>query len=299
MISMTGFGYSRMQWKGCEILIEVKCYNNRFLDLRINLPHFFSDMEGKLREMVLSRFIRGRVEISMLLKGVPEVRKKVVFHSDMALEWNRALKKMSALFSVPVENLISVVPKYDEIFTLVSEEDVYPEWSVLGDVFSRVIDEAARQREEEGMNLQKDVKHQITAIISSLKKLDKQLPEHTRGLKEAFRNKFRELLQDPLVVKSSAGLPDMEIKTLLEAATRTIKSDINEEIARLKSHLKAFEKQINAQGPHGKKLDFLAQEMGREITTMSMKIYSPELIQPVIIMKDCLEKLREQLRNIQ
>ncbi len=288
MNSMTGFGYSEGEGAGVHLSAEIKSLNTRYLDMIVSTPPSLSPLEGRIREMLQKLFIRGRLEVTIRVRDVEE-RMTVSVDRAAAEAWKAAFDNLSGILEGEQHVSLDMLVQQDGVLKVSRIRDIEAYWEVLLPLLSDSAEQVLEMRQKEGVELARDIGSQLAVIEESLSKISEWAPEVRREVEESLRSRFLEILGD------DAG----EQRIMLETAAWIVKTDINEEIVRLGSHLEAFTQEAAQDGPKGKKLDFLAQEMGREINTIGSKSPKVDVSREVVTMKDALEKVREQLRNVE
>jgi len=285
---MTGFGYSEGEGAGVHLSAEIKSLNTRYLDMIVSTPPSLSPLEGRIREMLQKLFIRGRLEVTIRVRDVEE-RMTVSVDRAAAEAWKAAFDNLSGILEGEQHVSLDMLVQQDGVLKVSRIRDIEAYWEVLLPLLSDSAEQVLEMRQKEGVELARDIGSQLAVIEESLSKISEWAPEVRREVEESLRSRFLEILGD------DAG----EQRIMLETAAWIVKTDINEEIVRLGSHLEAFTQEAAQDGPKGKKLDFLAQEMGREINTIGSKSPKVDVSREVVTMKDALEKVREQLRNVE
>ncbi len=288
MKSMTGYGWSEFQNEKIRMTCEIKSYNNKYLDMSINIPSFLSPFDNEMRKWIKDRVGRGRVELTVRVKELEEDIEVIVDRAAVAA-YRKALEEIAEAASLKEPPRISHFLKLDGVLTTIKNRDIDVYREIL---FARMEDAFSgyeKGRIEEGAETLKD-------IISNLEILERVLDlvkKHEKEMEGIFRNnivtRFHELLDEDID----------ESRVLSETAVLLMKYGIGEEINRLDSHFGQFRKIVYEEGPVGKKLDFLCQEINREINTIGSKSTLLEISKSVVGAKDALEKIREQLRNVE
>ncbi|OHD13500.1 MAG: YicC family protein [Spirochaetes bacterium GWB1_48_6] len=287
MISMTGFSSLEDTSGRYRFSIEVKALNNRYLDLFINLPPALSSREGVLRSLVQEKIQRGRVELTIRLKEIQEELRIKVNESAaaQALASLKALKKASGLRgSLKMEHLLSV----EGLVNVEKTSDAPGLWENLLPRCHEALDKFNASRKNEGSRLESDIRLQLDTIAAGRLWIESQSAVLEAQLRENLQKRLKDL---------AAEVDESRMHS--EIALLLVRYSINEELVRLGSHLDSFHEIIQAGGPVGKKLDFLCQELGREINTIGSKTTSSEVQHRVVNLKDALENIREQLRNVE
>jgi len=289
MISMTGFASKEMQHDDLAITIEIKSYNNRYLDIKHNMPSIFSIFEQEIDNKIKEIIMRGSVEINIRYKQFKNTTQLIV-NEDMVAEYKKAFDIINKITGSTHKATLSDYTQLDGVITTNNILDPQylhaPLFSLLEEVLIDI--KAVREKEGEGTLLH------IESLISQMKQLVKGIKGYSESieekLKENLKKKMEELMEDRTYDKD---------RFLQEIAILLIKYSIEEELQRLTSHFIAFDTIIHTKGAVGKKLDFLCQEMNREINTIGSKSMIGEVNQIVVSLKDNLENIREQLRNIE
>ncbi len=285
---MTGFGYFEGEGAGVHISAEIKSLNTRYLDMIVSQPQSLSVLESRIRERLQESFIRGRLEVTIRIRDIEE-QLSVTVDKAAAKAWKIALDDLSGILGSDEKVTLDILTRQDGVLKANRTRDPENYWTVLGPMVSEAIHQVIGMREREGVELARDIESQLAAIEVSLEHIRKRAPELRLEVEETLKKRFKEILGD------ETG----EQRILLETAAWIAKTDINEEIVRLGTHIEAFREEAAVEGAKGKKLDFLAQEMGREINTIGSKSPQADVSREVVNMKDALEKVREQLRNVE
>ena len=288
MISMTGFGHGEHRDGRVQMVLEIRSYNNRFLDLSINLPYSLKQLEPRVREFLSSRIQRGKIEFYLSIIELEEESEVFVDHARVRT-YLAALNELRRLAGVRERPGLTHLLALEGVLKTVSRKDPEVLWALLEPLLGRVFAEFDASRLAEGRKTEKDIRRCATDIHSRVVAIEARIPEAEVRIKEGLRERFRELLGE--------GVEESRI--LAETAVQLMRSDINEELQRMKAHLESLEESIGKDGPQGKRLDFICQELGREINTIGSKSMTLEIDHAVIAVKDSLEKIREQLRNVE
>jgi uncharacterized protein (TIGR00255 family) len=288
MTSMTGFGHGEQRDARMQMVLEIRSYNNRSIDLFINLPYSIKQLEPRVREFLASRIQRGKIEFYLSVVELEEQGDVLVDHARVrtylaALE---ELRRTARLRERPgLAHLIGL----EGVLKTVSRKDPEATWALVLPLLEKVFADFDASRALEGRKTEEDIRRVASDIRVRLAAIEARVPEIEARIKQGLRERFRELLGD--------GIDESRI--LAETAVQLTRSDVNEEVQRMKAHLESLEDTVRRGGPQGRKLDFVCQELGREINTIGSKSISLEIDQAVIAVKDGLEKIREQLRNVE
>ncbi|TFG65336.1 MAG: YicC family protein [Spirochaetales bacterium] len=297
--SMTGFGYGETQNERLHVLIEIKSYNNRYLDIIVSSSPVISPLEPRIRELIASKTARGRVEAVVKVRELEEnidlKIDKTALASYMAA-YSDLIRESGIDDSVKLSHLIGS----EEILKKIKHRQVESLWQAIEPLFREVLESFGESRQREGDALRADMVNQIGRFEAAL--------EIIEGLASRMATSIREMLEQKL--KTLFANPGDEARILTETALLLVKYSVNEEIVRTRGHLKELRTYLDSPGAAeaaaesgghglGKKLDFICQELNREINTMASKSTILEINQAVIEMKDTLENIREQLRNVE
>ena len=288
MKSMTGFGYTEYQDSGVQASVLLKSYNNKYLDIFVNLPSSISGLEPEIREFLSKRIERGRVEVSIKLKELEE-DVTVLLDESMARSYIEALGGLAELAGLEREKLLPGILQIEGVLKAQRNRDTDYYWILLEPRLEEVFAQYEASRIKEGAAARADVETSASVLRGRLADITAHAGELEARIKENLTNRFEEVLGNEID----------ENRILAETAVMLVKHDINEEIVRLTGHLDGLEETLNSTGPVGKKLDFICQELNREINTIGSKSVILEINQAVIEMKDAVEKMREQLRNVE
>ncbi len=288
MRSMTGYGTSEYSSEKIRITVDLKAYNNKYLDNSINMPGWLSPLEGKIREVVKSKGIfRGRVELNIRVKELQEDVLMIIDNS-MVKEVVTGLKGVMAESGIDSQITLSDIMAFDGVVKTEKKRDLSEIWIILEKELINVLDQFIIEKDKEGLCLKDDIFNSLDVISREVDVAESYIPRIEEKIKNNFSEKFREVLGDNID----------ENRILSELGVLLVKYDINEEIVRLRSHVDNF-KSSSTEIPCGKKLDFICQEMNREINTIGSKSPIIEISQMVVNMKNHLEKIREQARNVE
>jgi len=288
---MTGFGRATFSAKGQEVTVEVRTLNHRHLDIKTKVPASLSFLETKMRGIIKERLSRGSVVLT-ILAGDEDGAGGQSLNMEAAQSYLKAANKLKAELDIPGEVDLGLILRQKGILSekgAVIDEKIFLQEVRKG--LGRVLDDVVAWRVKEGKALAGDLKKRLRAIKSSLSKIEKAMPKVRLAHKKRLAARISGLSSDAL----------NEPSVLVEAAIFAEKTDITEEIVRLKSHITAFGAFLAADDtePIGKKLDFLAQEIFRELNTIASKAQDAAISQTIVSMKYELEKIREQALNIE
>ncbi len=289
MNSMTGYSYNEELGENYSVSVEIKSVNSRFLDLSINLPSFLGRLESKFKELITSKIQRGKIDVFIRIK---ENNAPVTISVDekMAKSYFDAISKVANTIGQTEKDIpLSLIISQEGVLTSQKEIDIDYYWNLILPIFEKAFEDFVVDRKREGENLKNDLLFQLDKIQKASEIFSEWQPKMENAFKESILKKFNELLADKVE----------EQRVMTEVAALMVKHTINEEIVRLKSHINALTKEIEENPIPGKRIDFICQEMNREINTIGSKNQFIEIAQEVINAKDALENIREQSKNIE
>jgi uncharacterized protein (TIGR00255 family) len=290
--SMTGFGRSQLNENGYTISCEIKGVNHRYFDPHIRMPRRYTILEDKVKEEIKQYVHRGRLEISINIEKTAESTRNIKVDKGLAMAYHRSLKDLAENLNIPADFKLIDIFRLPDVYSLEdAEENLELTWHALEKSLMQAIDGLLEMRTREGQNLLTDLLLRTDFILNEVKKLELRSPLLTQEYQEKLRNRIREMIAQETVDES---------RILQEVAIFADRVSITEEIVRLQSHVKQFNEVLNnGDEAVGRKSDFLVQEMFREINTVAAKANDIEMGQIVISVKAELEKIREQLQNIE
>lgn len=284
--SMTGFGRAIAEVPNKKITVEIKALNSKQVDLNVKMPSFYREKEMDIRDRVAKQMLRGKIDLSIYIEITGE-SKAYSLNADALKAYMRDLQELSTE-QISNAELIQMALKLPETVKQSREELDPEEWKVISDAVDQAIEAAMQYRTDEGKSLEEDILSQIAAIADLLN----EIPPFEQERKDNTRQKLHAALeQGNLKDAIDKDRFEQELIFYLE------KYDINEEKVRLKNHLSYFEESMK-DGVSGKKLGFIAQEIGREVNTIGSKANHAEIQKIVVNMKDALERIKEQVLNV-
>lgn len=289
--SMTGYGRCEKEVNGYRVSIELKSVNNRYADITVKLPRFYSYLEEYVKEYIKRYISRGKVDVYIRIEKTDEAESSVSVNHAFAKEYIAALSELKDTYNLAEEVSLSHVSSHSDVFTF---ERVEEDEEVVKTSVTETLEEALagyiKMRTDEGARLKADIEGKLEIIAAAVSEIEKIEPE----VVSQYQHRLEE--------KISALLGDVEIdhsRVLTEVAIFADKAAVDEEMVRLRSHIKEFGETLKLSGPVGKKLDFMLQEMNREINTTGSKANNIDISKIVIDVKCELEKIREQIQNIE
>lgn len=286
-VSMTGFAQREFDLQDRKCLLLIKSYNNRYLDLSISLPPAAAALEPRIQELLASKIARGKVECSIRFKGAA-AGGAIEVDEQRARSVCEALSKISRACGLSEAPSLATIASFEGVFSGEPESAAETLWPRLELELLAALEDFGARRLQEGEATGRSLEREMERLKEGLAFVEGKSAQLGEILKRQMTERFDELLQNPVD-------PD---RLLQEIAIQVVRYGINEEIVRLKAHFAAFD-EIAARSTPAKKLDFLCQEMNREINTIGSKNTLAEVAHRVVDMKDALENIREQLRNLE
>jgi len=290
--SMTGFGRGEVQHNNTSFTIELKSVNHRYLDISIKCPKKFSYLEENARQLVKDYVKRGRVDVFINYNHIGESDVKITPNILVAKEYVNALKQIQDELGVKDDITASVIAKFPDVIVIENKEDDKDEvWESFKAGLLDGLNNLNSMRLHEGSKLKEDLLNRLDFMENTVAEIDNRSSEVLNLYKTKLNKRIRDILDDEIEVDES--------RLAMEIAIFADKSSITEEIVRFGSHISQFRKSFEQVESIGRKLDFLIQEMNREINTIGSKASDLMISNVVIDMKSELEKIREQVQNIE
>ena len=291
MKSMTGFGKRESLCQRAMVGVEVRSVNHRFCEIMVRLPKTLSSMELKLKEQVKRTCDRGRIELTVTMNGGGGGSKVVQLDRAMAGRYVRGLRELQREFKLSGTVDVNVVAGFRDLFTTQEEAMVIKDLPrFVEGLAQRALTDLEKMRKKEGAALQKDLLQRIQTVEGRLAIVYQHLPLALQTAADRLKARVAKLLE---------GERGNDYRVAQEIAMLAERSDVTEELTRLQSHLAQFRSALKSKDPVGKRLDFLLQEMGREVNTIGSKANDIEISSQVVELKSELEKIREQVQNIE
>ena len=289
---MTGFGRSEVVTDERKITIELKSVNHRYLDLSIKMPKKLSFLEGSIRNLMKTYIQRGKVDVYITYEDYTINNGTLKYNKELAAEYIACLKQIQQYFDLDYDIKVSTLSRYPDILTMeeqsVDEEEL---WSILEPPVREACEKFVQTRTQEGHNLEKDLLEKLDGLDKKVTRIEERSPEVVNAYRTKLEAKVSELLED-------TQIDDNRIAAEVILFSDKICND--EETVRLHSHVKNMKKMLTTETEGiGRKLDFMAQEMNREANTILSKSSDMEISDIAIDLKTEIEKIREQIQNIE
>lgn len=289
--SMTGFGRGEYTGELKQVVAEIKSVNHRYNEVLVKMPRQYNILEDSVRKIVLNYVTRGRIEVYLKIENVSPPERQVQVDKDLALAYYKALKELAETTNATEDMGVSSLAQLPDILKVAEpEEDMAKIEQEILQAVEIAMSNLLKMREVEGQKLHDDLIKRLTIIAE----LNIKVKERSPLVVSQYRDKLQARLQELL----DSGQVD-EVRLATEVAFFADRACIAEEIVRLDSHIDQFKQILLEDNPIGRKLDFLLQEMNREVNTIGSKANDLEIVQDVVEMKSELEKLREQVQNIE
>ncbi|MCI9085461.1 MAG: YicC family protein [Clostridia bacterium] len=289
--SMTGYGRRETVTDGKKILVEIKSVNHRYSDYNIKVPRHLGYLEDKIRKCAANSVTRGKIDIYVNVDYFETADKEITLNKELAKSYIDALYALREEFNLTDDITVTSVARNPEIFKSERvEEDEEALWKNVKEVLDGALSDFIAMRAREGERIEKDLCERIEYMCALAEKVDKRSPETVKEYSDRLYEKIKEVLD---------GREIDEGRILTEVAIYADKVAVNEETVRLKSHFDEFDTIIRSGEPAGRRLDFLIQEINREVNTIGSKASDIEIAKTVVTLKGEIEKLREQIQNIE
>ena len=289
--SMTGFGKCTELLNGREITVEIKSVNHRYFEFSARVPRAYGFLEEKLKSFVQKKVARGKVEIGVFIVNIETSDTKISANEEVAKGYIEALRSLCEPLGVVDDIRLSSVARFPDVFSVTREEtDEDSLWLDVVSVAEKAVDAFSEMRASEGQNLKTDLLNRLITIEGLVSKVEQRSPERVKEYRERLYQKISEVL-------SNTAIDEARIVT--EAAIFADKIAVDEETVRLRSHIGQFREILELPESIGRKLDFLIQEFNREANTIGSKCQDAEGARVVVDIKSEIEKIREQVQNIE
>jgi uncharacterized protein (TIGR00255 family) len=285
---MTGYAYREKAGQELSLAVEIKGYNSRFLEIYVNLPPWLSTLEVKIREQIASCCGRGKVEAFIRIRE-HNAPISIGVNTNAAKAYNSAIENLARELGINEKPSLALLLGMDGVLEIEKNRDDERYWQELEPLLREAVQTFSLEREREGKHTEEDILIHLEKIETSLKAVVSFAPAIEQTIRENIKTRFAEIL----------GNQVDENRILAETASLLVKHTISEEISRLSSHLAEFRAEAGRNPRPGKKLDFLCQEINREINTIGSKSAIIDVSGEVVQMKEALENIREQLRNVE
>lgn len=289
--SMTGFGRGEVEDESRRITVEMKSVNHRYLDVNIKMPKKLNFFEAAIRNELKKYMERGKVDIFITYEDLSESNVAVKYNREIAGVYFKYLKEMATDFNLDDDIRVSTLSRFPDVFEL--EEQTVDEkalWALLSKAIEKAAEGFVETRKIEGEHLREDLISKLDGMLTHVAFIEERSPKMVLEYREKLRAKVKELLEDTQIDEN---------RLLMEVTVFADKVCVDEELVRLRSHIESMKADLVQGGGIGRKLDFMAQEMNREANTTLSKCNDLEISDHAIALKTEIEKVREQIQNIE
>ena len=287
--SMTGYGAGTAETADYRVVVEMKAVNQRFLEIAPHMPRAFGAWEGDLRELIRTRVARGKLDVYVSFEDRSEKRYAVHVNEGLARAYYAALGRVACAVDAPLSDGVRMTAAYEGVITIREDADLSGARTVFLDAAARALDALDVMRLAEGAHIVRDFEKRLARLEAQREEVKRHAPQIVAD----YRAHLTEVL-----VEFRTVTPD-ETRIMQEAALYADRVNVTEELVRLASHFAQFRTILAEEEPVGRRLDFLLQEINRETNTIGSKVNSAAIQQVVVAMKNEVEKLREQVQNLE
>jgi uncharacterized protein (TIGR00255 family) len=288
---MTGFGRGEIEEGGRVFSVEIRCVNNRYLDVKLKLPRGVQAFEERIRKLVGAVHQRGRVDLQLSINGGGARKQRVLLNEELAASYSEALTRLSERFGLGLELTPQELASFPDVMVREEEpEDIEALWIPVEKALQDALENCDAMRQQEGGALATDLLQRLEHFADVVGIIEERIPELVLQRQSALQERLAKLLDSVTLDQD---------RLAQEVAILADKTDVTEEIVRLHSHMEQFSAFLKEDGAIGRKLDFLIQEFLREVNTTVSKISDAGIAQHTVELKSELEKMREQVQNIE
>ena len=291
--SMTGFGRCRTVLHGREISVEIKSVNHRFFEFSCRTPKGYGFLDDKLKALVNSRVSRGKIDMFVTVGTAEDTPAEVKINHSLVSGYINAMKEISETYGIENDVTVTAISRFPDVYTVSKAPE--NEEEIIADVLeaaNTAIDGFIAMREAEGEKMKADILGRAEVILATVDEIDERSPQTVKEYEERLLDRINRTLQD-------YNINIDEQRVLTEVAVFADKVAVAEETVRLRSHFAQLSKIMESQTPIGREIDFIIQEMNREANTIGSKVQDAEIAHKVVKIKSEIEKMREQIQNIE
>lgn len=291
--SMTGFGRCRTVLHGREISVEIKSVNHRFFEFSCRTPKGYGFLDDKLKALVNSRVSRGKIDMFVTVGTAEDTPAEVKINHSLVSGYINAMKEISETYGIENDVTVTAISRFPDVYTVSKAPE--NEEEITADVLeaaNSAIDGFITMREAEGEKMKADILGRAEVILATVDEIDERSPQTVKEYEERLLDRINRTLQD-------YNINIDEQRVLTEVAVFADKVAVAEETVRLRSHFAQLSKIMESQTPIGREIDFIIQEMNREANTIGSKVQDAEIAHKVVKIKSEIEKMREQIQNIE
>ncbi|MCR5596429.1 MAG: YicC family protein [Lachnospiraceae bacterium] len=289
--SMTGFGRYELNADDKKVTVELKSVNHRYLDINVKMPKKLGQFESAIRAELKNYIERGKVDVYITWEDNSASEELVEYNHDIAAEYLKYMRKMAEEFGIDDDVRVSTLSRCPDVLTMKeADQDEEEVWNILKQAVDKASEIFVETRTVEGENLRKDLGDKLDSMLKNVDFITERSPEIIAEFKKSLEEKVKDLLGDASVNES---------RLLMEVTLYADKICVDEELVRLRSHIEATKTTLDKGGAVGRKLDFIAQEMNREANTILSKTNDLAVSDRAIELKTDIEKVREQIQNLE
>lgn len=288
---MTGYGCGEADAHNYRVTVEIKAVNHRYNEILVRLPKNCNALEERVRRKIAAVLHRGHMDVFITVNYHGQRQYAITVDNGLAIAYYNAVKGLAQTLAIPETGILDLVARFPEVITVEEEpDDVEVIWPVMDQALTKALNGVKRMRQAEGENIYRD----ITRRVERLEQLREVIAQRAHSVVDEYRNKLLNRLG------SIVNTADIDMNRVLqEVVLFADRSNITEELVRLASHVQQFSATLAGEGAVGRKLDFLVQEMNREVNTIAAKANDADIIGATVEMKSEIEKVREQIQNIE
>lgn len=291
--SMTGFGRCRTVLHGREISVEIKSVNHRFFEFSCRTPKGYGFLDDKLKALVNSRVSRGKIDMFVTVGTAEDTPAEVKINHSLVSGYINAMKEISETYGIENDVTVTAISRFPDVYTVSKAPENEEEITVdVLEAANTAIDGFITMREAEGEKMKADILGRAEVILATVDEIDERSPQTVKEYEERLLDRINRTLQD-------YNINIDEQRVLTEVAVFADKVAVAEETVRLRSHFAQLSKIMESQTPIGREIDFIIQEMNREANTIGSKVQDAEIAHKVVKIKSEIEKMREQIQNIE
>ncbi len=291
IVSMTGFGRASKVIKKMNINVELRSINSKYLEVNSRVPMIFSDKESEIKELINQKISRGKVTVTVSLDKNSNQATNLQIQPEIVKEYFKLLSQIKKATGIKEDIKLEHVLKFSEIFKPEESDDLDEKWEEVKKIMVVALNDLCKMKKSEGNTLEKDILGRINFMSKTLDLIVKQSAKNIKDTKQRLLDKVNSLLDG--TVQIDPNRLEYEITMISD------RMDITEEVVRGKSHIEYFKKNVKDKELSGRRLNFLVQEINREINTIASKSNNSSISQNVVEMKEELEKIKEQLANVE
>lgn len=288
--SMTGYGRGKTEDAGREYTVEIKTINHRYNDISIKMPRYLNFLEDKMRQYITKQIARGKMEVYVTVKNINSTSKNIAVDKALAGEYVAQMRDLIQMYGLKDDISVSSLMRLPDIITNSEVEDEEMYWKPTKTALDEALNNLLSAKETEGEKLKLDIEKRLNVISEYVDIVEEKSANLLEEYKNKLQNRVNELGANAIIDENRLGV---------EVVLFADKSSICEEVTRLRSHITSLRDMLKVEGPIGKKIDFLVQEMNRETNTIGSKANSVGITNYVVEMKNEIENIREQVQNIE